>query len=174
MPPWIVCQGGYACGCAACVRGERECAQLHSRSRCACRGACGDTLLFRAWGDARRGPSAERGDGHTLTLRVDTHPPQEGPTYTHTRQSLLPLFHQHFRGGELPRIALRSLCKPLPLAASWIRSCEEQKNSEVKRQDENYLRQMSKLHAANVPTWRAPFNTKKSRINGKHSNEGKY
>ena len=33
---------------------------------------------------ARPSPLAERSSCYTPTLRVDTHPPQEGPTYTRT------------------------------------------------------------------------------------------
>ena len=71
-----------------------------ARSRCACRGACGDTTLFRARGHCVSEPSVQRGHGHTPTLRVDTHPPQEVQHTQHTTQSLLPLLAPTFPGGE--------------------------------------------------------------------------
>ena len=47
------------------------------------------TQSFSARGEiTHRSPLAERGDCHTPTLRVDTRPPQERPTYTHTPQSV--------------------------------------------------------------------------------------
>ena len=45
--------------------------------------------------------------------------------------------------GSRGSTAQRSLSKPLSVASSWIRSCEDQKNSEA-------TRQVRKLHAANV------------------------
>ena len=64
------------------------------------------THSFSARGDdAHPSPSAERGDGHTPTPRVDTHPPQEGPANTHTPHSLCcPSSTNHSGRGELPRI----------------------------------------------------------------------
>ena len=47
--------------------------------------------------------------------------------------------------GSQGSTAQRSLCKPLLSAASWIRSCEDRKNSEA-------THQVRKLHAANVKT----------------------
>ena len=97
-PPWIVGQGGYARGCAA----WRTCAHGCRSAACSRLRAVVDvvTRSFSARGEiARRSPSAEHGHRRSPTLRVDTHPPQEGPTYTHTPQSLLPLCHQPFRGA---------------------------------------------------------------------------
>ena len=48
--------------------------------------------------------------------------------------------------GSRGSTAQRSLRKPLPLAFSWIWSCEDQKNSEATRQD-------GKLLAANVSNY---------------------
>ena len=100
---------------------------------------------------ARLSPSAEAGRCRTPTLRVDTPPPQEGPTCTRTPHSSLP---PTIPGGRTTKgsrgsTAQRSLRKPLPLALSWIWSCEDQNNSEATRQD-------GKLHAANLSTWRVP------------------
>ena len=52
MAPWVGSQGGHACGCVARVRGARECARVQ-RALGVCCGACGGTLLFRAWEDLR-------------------------------------------------------------------------------------------------------------------------
>ena len=103
MPPWIVSQGGYACGCVARVRGARECARVQ-RALHICCGACGDTLLFRAWGDcaseslggARRRPHPNPKGRHAPTAgKPDIH-----PDTTQSLSSLPPTF----RVGELPGI----------------------------------------------------------------------
>ena len=118
---------------------RRECARVQ-RALGAC--AVAPVVLvvthsFSARGDdAHPSHSAERGDGHTPTLRVDTHPPQEGPTYTHTPHSLSCPSSTNFSGGRLtkdPGVPLLSAAcgSPITLATSWIWSCEEQKNSEA-------------------------------------------
>ena len=74
------------------------------------------------------------------------HAPTAGRPHMHPHTTLLSSTN-HSGGenyqGSRGSTAQRSLRKPLPLAFSWIWSCEDQKNSEATRQD-------GKLLAANV------------------------
>ena len=150
MPPWCVRQGGFACGCVARVRGAQV-----QRALGVCVVVRVVTRSFIARGEiARRSPSAERGDGHTPTLRVDTHRRRAPHAHTHNT-CLTPTdlpggeTHQGSRGST----DQRSLCKLLPLAASWIWSYEGQKNSGATRQDGKvHGAKCSKIRAENLYT----------------------
>ena len=101
---------------------------------------------------ARRLSLGEAWTHHTPTLRVDALPPRGASTRiscTTVRCDLSSTNHSGGGGGgenyqgSRGSTGQRSLRKPLPLAFSWIWSCEDQKNSEATRQD-------AKLLAANV------------------------
>ena len=84
--------------------------------------------------------------------------------HPHTTQSLLPLFHRpsgvEGYQGSRGSTAQRSLCKPLSLAASWVRSCEEQKKLRGYPPGGKLLApNAQKPHWAKLSTWRAPRNS---------------
>ena len=113
--------------------------------------------------DAHPSPLAERRDGHTPTLRVDTHPPQECPTYTVSVAPLPPTFRVR-RPAEDPGAPLLCAVRVSPSSQHPPGSgaAKSNKNSEATRQVENYWRQMPELQTANLTTLRALRNTKNS------------
>ena len=139
----------------ACVAqvSAHECSAL---SGC---GACGDALPFRPWrcvskflGGSRRLPHSNPKGRHAPTRRGVPHTPAH---HSPAAASLPPTFW----GRDIPRImgptTRGSLRMPLALAASGIRTCEEQKNSWDTRQEENWC-QCLKIHAKNHSSWRVP------------------
>ena len=83
------------------------------------------------------------------------HAPTAGRPHMHPHTTLLSSTN-HSGGenyqGSRGSTAQRSLRKPLPLAFSWIWSCEDQKTPRLPAR-------MGKLHAANLSTWRVPRNS---------------
>ena len=81
------------------------------------------------------------------------HTPTAGRPHMHPHTTLLSSTN-HSGGenyqGSRGSTAQRSLRKPLPLAFSWIWSCEDQKNSEATRQDGKTTCRKS-LHLAGTP-----------------------
>ena len=134
-----------------------------ARSRCAVVHVV--THSFSARGvDAHPSPLAERGDGHTPTLRVDTHPLQGGPTYTRTPQCLccpsstdLPGGRPAEDPGAPPLSAVR--VSPSSQQPPGSGAAKSNKNSETTRQMENYWRQVLELQATNLSTWPVPRNS---------------
>ena len=125
LPPWFVRQGGYPCGCAVCA-----CAA----GACAVYGALSVSMLWCMWTLYARGrniASESLSGGRQMphsNPRVDTLPPQEGPACTQHTTCFTSTDLLRGRSVEDPRAPLLSAVAPhLPLAASWIWSCEEQK-----------------------------------------------
>ena len=147
--------------CAECVGNARvRTVVLRALSVCVCCGVCGS---FSACGvQARLSPLAEASSLRHSRPKGSTRPQHEETTYTSTPLGSLPPTFRAGRGPlRIPRLhrSAQSLQAP-SLAASWIWSCECQKNSEAARQDGKYLRQMpKKKHAANLSAWRAPRNS---------------
>ena len=78
---------------------------------CVCCGACGDTLLLPRVGrlSASESLGGASATGHTQPSGSTRTHRRRGPhMHQHTTQSLLLLFHQPFRGGELLRAPLGS------------------------------------------------------------------
>ena len=163
MLPWLVSQGGYACGCMARQRGAREVARVQ-RALGACAVAHVVTHSFSARGEiARRSPLAERGDRHTPTQRVDMHPPQEGPTCTYAPHAPLPPTFLGRRATKDPEAPpLGAVCvSPSPWQPPGSGAAKSKKNSRATRQDGKlHGASCSKIHASNLSTWRVPCGLK--------------
>ena len=155
IPPWLVSQGGHVRAVAQCVR-----ATPVSAHSCSALSVC---VLWCMWSHT---------SFHARGARPSPLAVHPNPKGRHTATAGRDHIHQHtfsvasLPGGEANQgsrgsTAQRSLCMPLPLVASGIRNCEDQKNSEATRQDgKMHGAKRSKLHAANLSTWRAPLNTK--------------
>ena len=105
---------------------------------------------------ARLSPSAEAGRCRTPTLRVDTPPPQEGPTCTRTPHSSLPPTIPGGRTTKDPGAPLLSaVCvSPSPWHSPGSGAAKIRKTPRLPAR-------MGQLHAANLSTWRVPRNSEK-------------
>ena len=138
--------------CAVCAGNARVCTVV-LRALSVCVLWC-MWSLFRAWGS---GASESLGRGWqnapSPTLRVDTFPPRKDHIHP---QHHLPLFHQPFRGRELPRIpglhcsAQSVQAPPLSSLLDLELRRTEKKTQRLSARMENNLRQMHQKHMPRI------------------------
>ena len=137
--------------------------------------ACERRPFSRVGNYARRLSLGEAWTHHTPTLRVDALPPRGASTHISCTTVRCDLSSTNHSGGENYQgsrgsTAQRSLRKPLPLAFSWIWSCEESEKLRGYQPGwETTCGKCLKLHAASLSTWRVPRNTendKRARSDG--------